>query len=108
MAGALAMAAFTLASVFVLPRVLAVSAGRILMEILRVFLTAVVMFLSVRLLHSYEIQWRLVTLMIDAATGAVVFGTVLYLSWLAAGRPDGPERRLVDLASRKLRQIRRG
>ena len=107
MAAALAMAAITLASVFILPRMLTVSAGRILMEIFRVFLTALVMFLAVRLLHSYEIKWRLVTLLIDTATGVVVFGTVLYLSWLAAGRPDGPERRLVDLASRKLRQIRR-
>lgn len=97
MAAALSTAAFTVACLFYLPTALPVSVARVIAEIFRVFLTAVVMFIAVKLLHSYEIQSRFVTLMIDAATGAAVFGVILYVSWIAAGRPDGPEKRLASL-----------
>jgi hypothetical protein len=31
-------------------------------------------------------------LLTDATVGATIYGTVVILAWIAAGRPDGPER----------------
>jgi hypothetical protein len=103
MAAALSTAGFTVGCLFYLPKVLPVSATRILLEFFRIFITALVMFATVRVLHSHEIQSHFVTLPIDVATGAAVFSVILYLSWIAAGRPDGPEKRLVSILSDKLR-----
>ncbi len=109
MAAALSTAAFTVGCLLYLPKVLPVSAGRILLQVFQLFLTGLVMFATVKFLHSTTIQTHVVTLAIDVATGAVVFGAILWASWVAAGRPDGPEKRLVRLGFDVLRTlVRRG
>jgi PST family polysaccharide transporter len=39
-----------------------------------------------------EIQPPLLRLLFDSLAGALVYGTVVLLGWMAAGSPDGPER----------------
>lgn len=105
MTAALSTAAFTVACLLYLPKVLPVSATRILLEFFRVFFCALVMFAAVKTLHSEVIQSHFVTLMIDAATGAAVFSITLGLTWIAAGRPDGPEKRVFDILSSKMHML---
>lgn len=102
MATALSTAAFTVGCLFYLPKALPVPVTRLLLEIFRVFLTALVMFAAVRTLHSQTIPSHLTTLAIDVVTGASVFTVILGLSWIAAGRPDGPEKRVIKLISDRL------
>jgi hypothetical protein len=103
-AAALSTAGFTVGFMFYLPRMLSVSAARILLEMCPMFLAGLVMFLFVKLMHPYEIQSHFVTLIIDASIGAAVFISLLGFSWMAAGRPDGPEKRILGLVSRYLRK----
>jgi len=105
MAATLSTAAIVVACVFYLPTALPVSGWRILLQLLRLFLTSLLMYVAVRYLHSTEIGPHWVTLIIDSATGAAIFSSILYLSWIAAGRPDGPEKRLLQLASDRLRRL---
>lgn len=88
-----------------LPRVLPLlSAGRILAELGRVFLTALLTFIAVRWLHSMRIEAHWLTLLIDTATGLAIFGALMGASWWAAGRPDGPEKRIVALVQARMRR----
>lgn len=88
-----------------LPRVLPLlSARRILAELGRVFLTALLTFVAVRWLHSVRIESHWLTLLIDTATGVAIFGTLIGASWWAAGRPDGPEKRILALVQARLRR----
>jgi lipopolysaccharide exporter len=88
-----------------LPRVLPLlRAGRILAELGRVFLIALLTFVAVRWLHATHIESRWLTLVIDTATGSAIFATLSAARWLAAGRPDGPEKRMLDLIRNKLRR----
>jgi len=48
--------------------------------------------------------WR--HLLAGIAVGAAVYAVALVLAWLAAGRPDGPERDLLTLAGRVLARLR--
>ena len=107
MAAALSTAVFTLACLFYLPKVLPISVTRILVEIFRVFVAALTMFVAVRALHNDGIGSHLITLAIDVATGAMIFLAILYASWQAAGRPNGPEKHVVELLSGKLRSLTR-
>ncbi|MBK7674434.1 MAG: lipopolysaccharide biosynthesis protein [Candidatus Accumulibacter sp.] len=105
-AGTLSTAAFTVGCLLYLPKVLPVSATRILRDFVRILLTALAMFAVVKALHSHEIESHFVTLFIDVATGAAVFSLILYVSWIAEGRPDGPENRIINLVSGTLERFR--
>lgn len=100
-ATALSTAAITVGWLLYLPRVLPVSAARMLIEMARVLSGALIAFVAVRLLHATHIGSHALTLLIDLATGGAIFVAIIGLSWLAAGRPDGPESRLIGLLSRK-------
>jgi lipopolysaccharide exporter len=102
MATALSTAAITIACACYLPAVLPVSAARILAEIFRVLIAGLVMFGTVKLLHRHDIPSHFVTLAIDAVTGTVVFVVLLYISWIASGRPRGPEQRVLGIVTTKL------
>jgi O-antigen/teichoic acid export membrane protein len=102
MAAALSTAIVTLAWLIYLPRVVPVPASRILVESARVLIAAGAALAAVRLLHDPAMSLRPLRLLMDLSVGASVFLALIALSWLAAGRPDGPERRLVGLLSRKL------
>lgn len=102
MAAALSTGAFTMACLFYLPRALPVSAWRIVREMVRLFFAALVMLFVVRALHADSIQSHLATLVIDVLTGGVVFTAIVLLTWVATGRPDGPEKRVLAYLSTKL------
>jgi lipopolysaccharide exporter len=104
MAAALSIAAFTIGYVFYLPRLIPVSATRVLMEILRVLLAGLVMFGVVRLVHSGSGLSHFINLLLEVSVGAAVFVSILYVAWLGAGKPDGPERRVLQLLSTALRK----
>ena len=61
------------------------------------------MWLAVRLAHDPEIAMALVSLLHDVAIGFATFACVLMALWAVAGRPDGPERLVLDAASGYLR-----
>lgn len=94
MAAALSTGCVIVACLFYLPKVLPVSAARLVLQVFELLLAALVMFGVVRLLHLPGIHPHFVTLTLDVVTGAVVFTAILWLYWLARGRPDGPEARL--------------
>lgn len=102
MVAALSTAAVMIACLFYLPRVLDVSALGMLLEIGRVFAIGLVMFIVIRALHWSHAPFRLLSLLLDSAVGAAVYVTLVGLTWHLAGRPDGPERRIVDLMRRRL------
>jgi lipopolysaccharide exporter len=106
MTAALSTATVTVACLLYLPKVLLVSGTRILWEFFRLLLTAVAMFAVVKALHSNVIESHFLTLMLDVATGATFFSLVLYLSWIAAGRPNGAEQRMVGLVSNTIKSLR--
>lgn len=85
------------------------SAARIrnadLVGFFRLLLTAGT-FAVVKALHSNVIESHFLTLMLDVATGATFFSLVLYLSWIAAGRPNGAEQRMVGLVSNTIKSLR--
>ena len=103
MAAALSTAAVTLACAFYLPRVLPVSTGRLVLDMLTILLAAVAMLLVVKLFHPTEIRGPFLTLLIDASIGGVVFMTIVGVAWIAAGRPDGLEGRLVRMIRSQIR-----
>ena len=97
MASALSTAAITLGCAFYLPRVLPVSTGRLILDMLTILLAGVAMLLVVKLFHSSEMGGPFLSLLIDASIGAVVFVAIVGIAWIAAGRPDGLESRLMRL-----------
>lgn len=103
MVAAMSTAAVMVASLFYLPRVLDVSALGMLLEVGRVFSIGLVMFVVVRALHWSHAPFRLLSLLLDSLVAAAVYLTLIGLTWRLAGRPDGPERRVVDLVRRRLR-----
>jgi O-antigen/teichoic acid export membrane protein len=102
MAAAASTAAITLGWLLYQPRVVPVRAGRMLMETARILAAAAVAFAAVRFLHDPDVGPRPLRLLMDLTVGGAVFVALVGLSWLAAGRPDGPERRFIGLLSRKL------
>jgi O-antigen/teichoic acid export membrane protein len=74
---------------------------------------AVAMSTTVLLLYELGLAWQPTTRAAAPAflhgllTGmlvALVYGVVLMGQWLAAGRPDGPEARLIEMAERPMRR----
>lgn len=104
MAAALSMGAVTLGFAFYIPRLLPVSSGRILREILPILGIALAMFFTVRQLGPTEVDSRLANLLIDMSIGATVFMALLFVSWLTSGCPDGPESRIVRMLSALLKR----
>jgi O-antigen/teichoic acid export membrane protein len=56
------------------------------------------------LVPATEAPWR--HLLVASAAGAAIYVAVTGLAWLAAGRPEGPERDLVAVAGSVLRRLR--
>ncbi len=102
-AAAASTAAVMVACLFYLPRVLDVNALRLLLEVGRVFTIGLVMFTVIRALHWSDAPSRLLSLFMDSVVGVVVYVSLIGLTWHLAGRPDGPERRIMNLARRHLR-----
>jgi O-antigen/teichoic acid export membrane protein len=102
-AAAASTAAVMVACLFYLPRVLDVNALRLLLEVGRVFTIGLVMFTVIRALHWSDAPIRLLSLFMDSVVGVVVYVSLIGLTWHLAGRPDGPERRIMNLARRHLR-----
>ncbi|WP_019674632.1 lipopolysaccharide biosynthesis protein [Arsukibacterium perlucidum] len=67
----------------------------------RVLVAATVMWLSLYYLSELQVIKQLgVTLLVTLTlvfTGVVLYGTVLIMLWLLLGRPDGPERKVVEM-----------
>ena len=104
-AATLSTAVVTVGCIFYLPRALPVSAPRILLEMFPIFLASVAMFLVVRLFHLDTLHIPFITLSIDALVGAAVFVSILAICWVAAGQPDGLERRAIQLLSRQVQRV---
>ena len=104
MAAALSIGAFTVGYVFYMPRLLPVGGTRMFLEILRIFAAGVAMFLIVRLTHYDAAPSHAISLLLDAGVGSVVFLSIVYLFWLNSGKPDGPERRVLQLLASALRK----
>jgi hypothetical protein len=103
MIAAVSTAVVMVACLFYLPRVLDVNALRLLLEVGRVFTIGLVMFIVIRALHWSDAPFRLLSLLLDSLVGVVTYMTLIGLTWHLAGRPDGPERRIMDLVRRRLR-----
>jgi O-antigen/teichoic acid export membrane protein len=105
MVGTVTLGIVTLACVLYLPKILPISASKILQEILWSFVIGLIMFVTVRALHLEQVKWHAVRLLIDAAVGATVFVTLLGIQWNFSGRPDGPEKRLLSLIGLYFRKL---
>jgi len=104
-AGTVVLGVITLACALYLPRILPISAVRLLREVLSNFFIGLIMFIVVRSLHLEQIEWRVVRLLMDVGVGATVFVTLLGMEWNLAGRPDGPEKRILNLIGIFLRRL---
>ena len=72
----------------------------------RPLLAAVVMYLTVKMLHVAELDWAILRLILDALVGGVVFvGTTLVL-WTISGRPDSAESTAIGLAGKAIGKLR--
>jgi hypothetical protein len=60
--------------------------------------------LGLGLVPTADAPWR--HLLVAAAVGAAIYGAVTGLAWVAAGRPEGPERDLIAVAGSVLRRFR--
>jgi hypothetical protein len=82
-------------------RHLKVRAGAFVSHIVRPVVAAAVMAGGVlavmQSIPDDEVVW---VLMIEVAVGAIVYTAVLFVAWLGAGRPDGPEADAVQALRR--------
>lgn len=89
-------------------RITSVTGRQIVGTLWRPLIAALVMTAAVRLAHPRWIGVHVVSLAWDVAFGGIVFLTTLLVLWRVGGRPDGPERVLVDFARNRLRRKRSG
>jgi hypothetical protein len=107
MVAALATAITTVGCVLYLPRVLDVSAFRLLAELGRAFGIGAIMFLGVRACHWSGAPFRLVSLTLDSLLAALIYVSLVMVTWHYAGRPDGPEKRALQLVKRRSQRLNR-
>lgn len=79
-----------------------ISAGLILSALWRPMVSAAVMFVAVKMLHSDSIGPPILRLAADVTTGAFVFAGTLFACWWLAGRPDGTERVALNFLARRI------
>ncbi len=103
--GTVTLGLVTVACTLYLPKVLPISAGRLLRELVSIFLFGWIMFITVKALHMEHLEWRAVRLLMDVMVGATVFVALLGMEWNLSGRPDGPERRVLGIIEVLLRRL---
>jgi O-antigen/teichoic acid export membrane protein len=104
-----AQALFTPFSLAVLRRALGLGLAEQVAALYRPFLAAAAMYAGVRLVANafdttpYDGVALLGPLLACVATGAVLYALVLYLLWAGLSKPDGAERRIVELIQARIR-----
>jgi lipopolysaccharide exporter len=96
-------ALLTLGCMLLMPRILPLSVGDLLRPLVRTVVVAAAMYGAVVLLHPAWLPLRAVRLAVDAAVGGAVFSGLTAALWVARGKPDGIEKKLVELAGKRLR-----
>lgn len=76
-------------------RLLAIPFAALVAVLWRPIAAAAVMAVAVNIVHPWLPAVPLLRLGIDAAVGATVFGAMLFLTWVATGRPSGAEATLL-------------
>lgn len=89
--------------VFVLTRSLPIGVGQILANLWRPFLSALIMVFTVLALNSFVPMNSLVRLIADAILGGITYCTVLYLTWIMVGSPQGIESLIKDQVVKRLK-----
>lgn len=79
-------------------------AGDLWAALWRPSLASLAMMAAVKALHDPTISWRLLSLTHDALVGFLVYTALLILLWLAAGRPEGPERTILAMLRQRFRR----
>lgn len=71
----------------------------------RPILGALVMYLSVKLLHPESIDWAILRLISDAVFGAGIYTITVIGLWILSGRPQGVEHLCVNLIGKKIKKF---
>ncbi len=82
-----------------LVKTLPITTADVIRTLWRPLVAGFVMVAVVRVCHAHSVAVPLVTLMLDIATGAVVFPASLWCLWRMSGAPDGAERRILQAAT---------
>lgn len=65
---------------------------------------ALIMYLSVKLFHSENVDWVVFRLIGDAVLGAGVYIVAVISLWILSGRPQGVEQMCINLVRKKLKK----
>lgn len=103
-----ATALLTVGVMLLLPRVLGIPGTAMLSSTASALVIGGLMFGAIRLVHPYLPDIAPVRLVLEVVLGSVVFSALALGLWMAKGRPDSIERRLFDVAMRRLRPQRGG
>jgi O-antigen/teichoic acid export membrane protein len=99
-------ALLTVGCMLLMPRILPVSLGTLMGLLARTVMVAAAMYIAITLLHPAWIPLRAARLAFDVAVGASVFSALTAAFWFARGRPDGVEKKLVEMIGQRLRRPR--
>ncbi len=69
----------------------------------RPLLSALIMYLTVKLLHPEYLDWAILRLIWDAVVGAGVFVATMLVLWVLSGRPQGAERICIGFLEKAMR-----
>ncbi len=103
-AAAIATGAMVVPGTIYTMRKLDASVFAALADVARYLAAGTVMYVTIRAAHVDAITFRPFTLALDVMVGAFVMTGLVYAFWVAGGRPDGPERHILDRVSARLRR----
>jgi O-antigen/teichoic acid export membrane protein len=107
-AAALSTALLMLGCLMLMPRILPqLSVWALLRSLLGALTAATLMYWAVDLLHMQAIPFRIVRLAMDVTVGATVFSSLTLVLWVARGKPDGIESKVIELVAGRVRALRR-
>ncbi len=86
--------------VYLVSRSCRIPAVELFGALLRPFVAAVVMAIVVRIVHADVPEFPALALSFDVLVGGAVFTAATLALWLAAGRPEGPERTIISSLAR--------
>lgn len=96
MAAALATGAMVLPAAMYTMHKLGAPVLSTLADIVKYLVAGCIMYAAIRAAHADGLPFRALSIAWDVAVGTVVMSSLVYAFWVASGRPDGPERRILD------------
>jgi len=87
-------------------RILPLGFAGLVAAVIRPVLAGAVMFAIIKVMDTQDLGAPIVALTIKVIAGAAIYGLTLIALWFVSGRPDGPERTVLAIVTRKLsRQV---